>query len=70
VHESKCTCAFEVSTEFEAFADAAFRVRGKSFLYVLHTYTARAIFTLPEQTIDEHLQREKPFKCTPRNWRC
>lgn len=66
MHESKCTCAFEVSTEFEAFADTAFRVRGKSFLDVLHTYTARTIFTLPEQTIDEHLQREKLFNNTPR----
>lgn len=67
VHESKCTCAFEVSTEFEAFADAAFRVRGKSFLDVLHTYTARTIFTLPEQTIDEHLQREKLFNTLHEN---
>ncbi len=55
----KCTCAFKVSTEFEAFADAALGVRRKSFLYVLHTYTARAIFTLPKESIYEHLQREK-----------
>lgn len=68
VHDGGCdhTCAFKVSTEFETFADAALRVRGKSFLYVLHTYTTRTIFTLPKQTIDEHLKKEKLHKYTPK----
>lgn len=65
----ECTCAFKVSTEFEAFADAALGVRRKSFLYVLHTYTTRAIFTLPKESIDEHLQREKILKYSPKSTR-
>lgn len=50
------TCTFEICTEFQSFPDAALRVRGEGFFYILHADSARPIFALPEQTVNEHLQ--------------
>lgn len=50
------TCTFEVSTEFKPFSDAALRVWGKSFLYILHADSPGAILALPEQAVNEYLQ--------------
>lgn len=50
------TCAFEISAELQALADAALGVRGKGLLDVLHADPPRTVPALPEEPVDKNLQ--------------
>lgn len=52
------TCAFEISTELQALADAALGVGGKGLLDVLHADPPRTVPALPEEAIDKNLQKK------------
>jgi hypothetical protein len=49
----------ELCARLKPLSDGAFRVRGESFLDLVHLDPARVVARSPEQTIDEHLKTKK-----------
>ena len=54
--------ALEISTQFQALANATLRVSWKGALNVIHANTSRRIRTLQKQSVDKYLHELKVQK--------